>query len=110
MKPGGHELLLYAALIALSAIGSAWMLVRRNSSRTPVSLLACAAGVMLGAAFFHMLPEAHARGGYRAFMALPLGFLVLFVLERYAFTHACEEPEDCHERSHNPALGLAAFL
>jgi zinc and cadmium transporter len=57
-----------------------------------VLLLSFSAGVMLGAAFFHMLPEAVEAGGAGAAPFVLVGFLVLFVLERFVLVHACAEP------------------
>lgn len=75
-----------------------------------VTFLAFAAGVMFGAAFFHMLPEAAHSGGYSVLSWVPAGFLVMFLLERYVLVHVCEEPPDCEEHGHKGTLGTAAFV
>jgi zinc and cadmium transporter len=101
---------LYSVAILFGAAAGAALALATGKKARLVALLAFAAGVMLGAAFFHMLPEAFHLGGYVVFTWVPVGFLVLFVLERYVLAHACEEPPDCEEHVHGRALGLTAFL
>lgn len=103
------ELAVYSAVIVLGAAGGALLPLRAQSGRT-ITVLSFAAGIMFGAAFFHMLPEAYHGGGYRAFWLAPAGFVTLFLLERYVLVHACEEPPDCQEHAHQPTMGLTAFL
>jgi zinc and cadmium transporter len=55
-------------------------------------LLSFSAGVMLGAAFFHMLPEAVEGGGAAVVPFVLAGFLVLYLLERFVLVHVCAEP------------------
>lgn len=99
----------YSAGIAAAALASAgiplWL--ERRIGRIEI-LLAGSAGVMLGAAFFHMLPEAIRGGGPAVVPFAAVGLLALFLLERFVLVHVCEEPEegcDVH-----PTVGLAAFL
>jgi zinc and cadmium transporter len=86
--------------------------------------LSFSAGVMLGAAFFHMLPEAIEGAGLAALPWVLAGFLALFLLERYVLVHVCGEPGGADLHGHVAALdgahagtgcevhtlGLAAFL
>jgi len=62
------------------------------------------AGILLGATFFHMLPEAASHtvhfGG-----AVLAGFLVLYILERFILSHTCEEQGCDYHR-----LGASAFF
>jgi zinc and cadmium transporter len=55
-------------------------------------LLSFSAGVMLGAAFFHMLPEAAEGAGMSAIPFVLVGFLFLFLVERFVLVHVCAEP------------------
>lgn len=103
-------LALFSAAIVLGALGGALIPVLSGTGHRLAVFLAFAAGVMFGAAFFHMLPEALHGGGYVVLSWVPLGFVALFLLERYVLVHACEEPPDCEEHSHPGALGLTAFL
>lgn len=108
MPPAG-QLALYSVLIVAGALGGALVPLLAPKARL-IAFLSFAAGVMFGAAFFHMLPEAYHGGGYRAFWYLPAGFVFLFLLERFVVAHACEEPPDCEEHAHGHGMGMAAFF
>jgi zinc and cadmium transporter len=90
-------------------------------------LLSFSAGVMLGAAFFHMIPEAVEGAGPGVASFVLVGFLVLFLLERFVLVHACAEPgpvphvatpgHPAHPHVHGDGtgcevhtMGLAAFI
>ncbi len=105
------SLALYSLFIVLGAVVGAAIPLRPTTHVRRILFLSFAAGVMLGAAFFHMMPEAYHSGGYATFAIVPLGFGFMLVLERYVLAHTCEEPPDCQEH-HGPghALGLTAFL
>lgn len=103
-------LVLYSSIIVAGAVAGALVPIFTAKGTRLVVFLSFAAGVMFGAAFFHMVPEAFHGGGYRVFPMLPAGFIALFLLERYVLVHACEEPPDCAEHGHGKALGLTAFL
>jgi zinc and cadmium transporter len=105
-----QDIFLYSFLIVMGALGGAFVPIWVEKQKRLLGLLAFAAGVMLGAAFFHMLPEAIHQGGYTAFVVVPLGFVSFFLLERYLLVHACEEPPDCPEHSHGNTLGLTALI
>ncbi len=98
----------YSAALVAAALASAGIpLWLKRRVRIEV-LLALSAGVMLGAAFFHMLPEAVHRGGEGVLTFAIAGLLALFFLERFALVHICEEPEEgCDVHA---VVGLAAFL
>jgi zinc and cadmium transporter len=82
---------LYAGAILVAALaGGALPLLgklRRNDAG-----LSFSAGVMLGAAFFHMLPEAVESAGMSSIPFVLVGFLFLFLLERLVLVHICAEP------------------
>jgi zinc and cadmium transporter len=85
------SLTIYALAILGGALaGGALPLIggRRRSD----GMLSFSAGVMLGAAFFHMLPEATEAAGLRAIPWVLVGFLFLYLLERYVLVHVCAEP------------------
>jgi zinc and cadmium transporter len=67
------------------------------------SLLSFSAGVMLGAAFFHMLPEAVHLGGPDVVPWTVAGFLFLFLLERFVLVHVCAEPGPSERLRGHPA-------
>lgn len=108
--PLAGQFALYSGVIVVGALGGATLPLKAPNARL-ISFLSFAAGVMFGAAFFHMLPEAYHGGGYRAFWWLPAGFVFLFVVERFLVTHVCEEPPDCEEHVHpGGGMGLTAFF
>jgi zinc and cadmium transporter len=69
--------------------------------------LSFAAGVMLGAVFFHMLPEAVAAGSTASLRWVAAGLLGLFFLERFFAFHHHEAPADplepCPTHAHEHA-------
>src|SRR5688572_2042573 len=91
-------------VIFISLIGSFLPLLRELSQRALALLLSFSAGVLLGAVFFHMLPETRVLSENIGWPILA-GFLLIFVLERFVFVHACEERQcDIHQ------MGIPAFL
>ena len=104
--PGG-SVVLYSALILFgSIVGGVIPLKWHSHGRDRLAfLLSVSAGFMVGAIFFHMLPEAIELFGHNASLGLLSGFLFLYVLERFMTIHVCEG-EECgvHE------LGLLAFV
>jgi len=120
-------LALYAGAILVGALaGGALPLV--GAMRRSDALLSFSAGVMLGAAFFHMLPEAVEGAGLSALPFVLVGFLTLFLLERFVLVHVCAEPGPTveallhphgtpgYEHAHGATgcdvhtLGMAAFV
>lgn len=107
---------LYSFIIVLGSLLGAVVVVWNERPTQLVRFLAFAAGVMLGAAFFHMLPEAYSGGGWWAFALVPAGFVFILVLERYLVAHAGEDlPGDHMSGTGAPAvpgqvLGFTAFL
>jgi zinc and cadmium transporter len=116
MSPVVATVALYSVIIVLGALAGAVVVVWNQQPTQLVRFLAFAAGVMLGAAFFHMLPEAYSGGGWWAFALVPAGFVFILVLERYLVAHAGEDvPGDHMSSTGEPAqpgqvLGLTAFL
>jgi len=64
-------------------------------------------GVLLGAAFLHMIPRAAELTGASVGLWILSGFLFLYLLEYLTFSHSCEE-HDC--RTHSLGLVAAAGL
>ena len=63
------------------------------------------AGILLGAVFFHILPEISTPLGSQLGYPIMFGFLLIFVLEKFIMVHPCEEGEcDYHK------VGLAAYI
>lgn len=72
-------------------------------------MLSFSAGVMLGATFFHVLPEAAEGAGMSAIPWVLVGFLFLFLLERFVLVHVCAEPgpegAEAHVHAHAHRVG-----
>ena len=63
------------------------------------------AGIMLGAVFFHVLPEISTVLGRQLGYSVMFGFLLIFILEKFIMVHPCEEGEcDYHK------IGIAAYV
>jgi zinc and cadmium transporter len=88
---GVGALSLYTGAILLGALAGGALPLFASVRRSDL-LLSFSAGVMLGAAFFHMLPEAAELGGPPAVPFAVVGFLVLYLLERFVLVHVCAEP------------------
>lgn len=59
-----------------------------------LSLVAFAAGALLGGAFFHLLPEAiEISQGSKPFLITIIGFLFFFLLEKFLFWRHCHKTE-----------------
>ena len=88
---GAGALSLYTGAILLGALAGGALPLFASVRRSDL-LLSFSAGVMLGAAFFHMLPEAVERGGSAVVPFAVVGFLFLYLLERFVLVHVCAEP------------------
>lgn len=82
---------LYTGAILAGALAGGALPLLGKGGRSEL-FLSFSAGVMLGAAFFHMLPEAVEGAGARAVPFVVLGFLFLYLLERFVLVHVCAEP------------------
>ena len=91
MTGQSRSLALYAGAILLGALLGGALPLFGKARRNDV-LLSFSAGVMLGAAFFHMLPEAAEQAGLAAIPFVLVGFLFLYLLERFVLVHVCAEP------------------
>src|SRR5271157_2239285 len=84
-----------ALIVVVSLLGGMLPLATvLNHTRLQV-YLSISAGSMLGAAFFHMLPEAARLGSPETIRWSALGLLSLFFLERFFSFHQ-HEPQDHH--------------
>ena len=90
-----------------TVVGILFVLYRASGERAGLyRLMAFASGVLLGAAFMHLIPEAVERGGRQASWGMVIGFAAFFSLEQVTFSHAC--PEYCEDCPVHP-MGLVAF-
>jgi zinc and cadmium transporter len=92
-------------VIFISLVGGFLPLLQELSQKALALLLSFSAGVLLGAVFFHMLPETGKVLSDDVGWPILAGFLLIFVMERFVFVHACEEFDcDIHQ------MGIPAFL
>jgi zinc and cadmium transporter len=108
--------LLCLAIVAASLLGGALPLSTVLTHTRLQLYLSFAAGAMLGAAFFHMLPEAVDLGSPGTLRWTAVGLLGLFFLERFFAFHHHEAPADplepCppHAHQHEHGRGHSAGL
>lgn len=102
------QVFLYGLLAGTATvIGSLFVLYRAGGERKDLyRLMAFASGVLLGAAFVHLIPEAMEQARRPAAWGLVIGFAAFFTLEQVTFSHAC--PEYCQDCPVH-AMGLVAF-
>jgi zinc and cadmium transporter len=91
-------------LLSVSFAGSVLPLLRVWSQQSLCLVVSFCAGILLGATFFHMLPEV---ASVTPSFGIPVlgGFLALYVLERFILSHTCEEAGCDYHR-----LGATAYL
>ena len=100
------QLGVYCILVVASSVaGGLIPLIWHGSRARMPDLLCISAGFMVGAIFFHMLPEAIELLGRNASYGLLAGFIFLYILERFMRIHACEG-DDCHVHD----LGALAYI
>jgi zinc and cadmium transporter len=97
------------AVVAASLLGGLLPLATVLTHTRLQFYLSFAAGAMLGAAFFHMMPEAIQQGSVGALNWSAAGLLALFFLERFFAFHHHEAPADpaepCPTHPHQHAHG-----
>jgi zinc and cadmium transporter len=92
-----------AAILGASLLGG-WLPLATVLTHTRLqAYLSFAAGAMLGAAFFHMLPEATGDDPRTGMAWTAAGLLALFFLERFFAFHHHETPEGLGESCPAPA-------
>jgi zinc and cadmium transporter len=97
------------AVVLVSLIGGLLPLATVLSHTRLQVYLSVSAGAMLGAAFFHMMPEAVRMGGPGTLSWSAVGLLSLFFLERFFAFHHHEAPavpdDPCPTHPHAHASG-----
>ncbi len=68
-------------------------------SKITLILVAFAAGSLLGAAFFDILPEAIESGGEKIFSYVFAGVMIFFAMEKYIYWRHCHDRE-CQKHYH----------
>ena len=83
----------------ISFIGIISLLLKENLlSKILLLLISFSAGALIGAAFFHLIPEAVEKGGHNeAYLFVIVGFILFFILEKYLhWRHCHKEKCDIH--------------
>jgi zinc and cadmium transporter len=95
-------LVLYCLAIAVfSLLGGYLPLSKRISHLNLQVYLSLSGGAMLGAAFFHMLPESAESAGASFGTWMAIGVIGLFMIERFLSPHS-HESAGGHEHHHEP--------
>jgi zinc and cadmium transporter len=96
---GATTIVLYClAIMAASLAGGSLPLSKRIGHLRLQVYLSFAAGAMLGAAFFHMLPEAAELAGRQFGLWAAIGVIGLYIVERFLSPHSHETPEQVQLR------------
>ena len=96
------------AIVGASLLGGGLPLATVLTHTRLQVYLSFSAGAMLGAAFFHMLPEAVEIGSTGTLRWSAVGLLALFFLERFFAFHHHETPSDpTHPHEHAHGAGLS---
>ncbi len=93
------------AIVVVSLLGGVLPLATVLTHTRLQVYLSLAAGTMLGASFFHMLPEAVELGSPDVLRTAAIGLLTLFFLERFFSFHHHETGENDPHEGHNLAHG-----
>src|ERR1700748_1142269 len=112
MISSGWLLAIYCVLVLLASLAGGWVpsIVRLTHTRLQVSI-SLVAGLMLGIALLHFLPDAaeHLGSLDRTVGWMLGGFLAMFFLQRFFHFHHHDlpegDPEDCCHEEHAPEDG-----
>ncbi|MBI4389599.1 MAG: ZIP family metal transporter [Nitrospinae bacterium] len=96
----------FLVFIFMITMVGGWLPTVQAWSRIAFDLvISFGAGVLLGAVFFHMLPEISMSLGKQIGFPIVVGFMMVFVLEKFLMVHPCAEGE-CHYHK----IGRAAYV
>lgn len=94
-------LFLYSSLVLLASLFGGYLPFRKHVTHSTLQLyLSVAAGVMLGASFFHVMPEAMKHSGDLFGWWMSLGVVGLFCIERFIAPHSHEVGVAGHDHNH----------
>lgn len=88
------------AMSAIALVGSLTLILpEKLFQQIVLPLVSLAAGTLIGGALLHLLPHAIQQAGNTnsVFIALTLGFLVLFFMEQFLHWHHCHQSQLRHE-------------
>ena len=105
-------LLVYCVLVLLASLAGGWIVLFARLTHTRLQMaISFVAGLMLGVALLHFLPDAVEQLGSADRTATWVlgGFLAMFFLQRFFHFHHHDmpegDPEDCCEPDHGEAHG-----
>ncbi len=100
------QIIIYSlSIIAIAWTGGLIPFYLRHKTRIIHYFISFGAGVLLGASFLHMIPDATHYIGAKVGLPALLGFLLLYILEKFIMTHPCPA-EHCEYHK----VGLTAFI
>jgi zinc and cadmium transporter len=110
-----------AAILAMSLFGGSVPFLRRVTHSRLQMYLSLSAGVMLGASFFHVMPDAMEMAGSWFGWWMGLGVVGLFCVERFIAPHSHEvssklqeehdhKPGCEHDHEHRAAPAVAGWM
>src|SRR5579871_74601 len=111
-----------AAIVAVALMGGLVPMLGRVTHSRLQLYLSVSAGVMLGASFFHVMPDAWKMAGESVFgWSMALGVIGLFCIERFIAPHSHEdssklqtehvhEPGCDHDHQHRAAPQVAGWM
>ncbi|MFQ5451110.1 MAG: ZIP family metal transporter [Nitrospinaceae bacterium] len=92
-------------IFLISMVGGWIPTVKIWSQSTFRMIISFCAGILLGAVFFHILPEITVVLGGKVGFSIMIGFILIFLLEKSIMVHPCEEGECNYHK-----IGVAAYV
>lgn len=100
-----ENLYIFLIFIFIITFFGGWIpTVKTWAHQTFRMLISFCAGILLGAVFFHMLPEVSPLLGRKLGIPIIIGFLGIYVLEKFVMVHPCEEGACNYHK-----IGIAAY-
>lgn len=100
-----HLIIYNILLMSIAIIGGIGPLFKRWNEDMLQLFMSFSAGVLLGATFFHLLPEAIEITGKNSPVYLLFGFVFMYIFEKFLMIHACEA-FDCEIHT----VGISSFF
>ena len=101
---GPMTIVWYCLVIMMASLAGGYLPLAQRVGHLKMQVyLSFAAGAMLGAAFFHMLPEAAEIAGKQFGLWTAIGVIGLYIIERFLSPHSHETPSEAlHEEGSAP--------
>jgi len=108
------EIIFYSLIGGLFSLTGALLLIKNKNTAEAMAKYATpfAAGVLLGAAFIDLLPEALEQGADQdtILLATLIGILAFFVLERFVSVFHHHHPEEDHDKSKSSSTNIMVII